>query len=347
VYRSPWTFPAGLLKRCSDARAEVQLLGFMMATCAIGFIPALLAAQGQHETKMHQIGVLTDNAPQSLFAEGFRESLRDLGYVEGRNLAIDWRSTQAGSAPLGSLASELVRSKVDVIVATYPAATFAAKSATATIPIVMVHTPDPVQLGLVASLARPGGNITGLTSLSAELSTKQLELLKEAVPRASRIAVLWNPANPWHPITVKSLEAGGRSLKIQLQMVPVRGQEDFQNAFATMRKARAQAVLLLADPATYVHRQRLADLAIGHRLAAMGGPREFAEAGSLLSYWANTADLSRRTASYVDKILRGARPGDLPIEQPTQYELVVNLKTAKTLAFTIPSSLLLRATIIE
>ena len=268
------------------------LLVFMMATCAIGFIPALLAAQGQHEAKTHRIGVLTDNATHSLFAEGFRGSLRDLGYVEGRNLAIDWRSTEGRSAPLGDLASELVRSQVDLIVATYPAATFAAKRATATIPIVMVHTPDPVQLGLVASLARPGGNITGLTSLSADLSTKQLELLKEAVPRASRIAVLWNPANPWHPITVKGLEAGGRSLKLQLQMVPVRGPEEFQSAFATMRKERAQAVLLLADPVTYVHRKRLADLAISHRLSTMGGPRDFAEAGSLLSYWANTTDLS-------------------------------------------------------
>ncbi len=318
-----------------------------MATCVIGAVPALLAAQGQSEAKTYRIGVLTDNTTRSLFADGFRASLRDLGYVEGRNLAVDWRSTEGMSAPLGDVASELVRSKVDLIVATYPAAAFAAKRATATIPIVMVHTPDPVQMGLVASLARPGGNITGLTSLSAELSTKQLELLKEAVPRASRIAVLWNPGNPWHPITVKSLGAGSRSLKIQLQMVPVRGPEEFQNAFATMSKERAQAVLFLADPVTYVHRKRLADLAISHRLPAMAGPRDFAEAGSLLSYWANTTDLSRRTASYVDKILKGARPSDLPIEQPTQYELVVNQRTAKTLGLTIPPSFLLRATIIE
>jgi putative tryptophan/tyrosine transport system substrate-binding protein len=329
------------------ARAGMLLLLFVTANCAIGLIPALLAAQGRRETKTHQIGVLTDNAPHSLFAEGFRGSLRDLGYVEGQNLAIDWRSTEGRSAPLNDLASELVGSKVDVIVATYPAAAFAAKRATTTIPIVMVHTPDPVQLGLVASLARPGGNVTGLTSLSADLSTKQLELLKEAVPLASRVAVLWNPGNPWHPIAVKGLAAGGRALKLQLQMVPVQGPGEFQNAFATMRKERAQAVLLLADPVTYVHRKRLADLAISHRLSSMAGPREFAEAGSLLSYWANSTDLSRQTASYVDKILKGARPEDLPIEQPTQYELVVNLKTAKTLALTIPSSLLLRATTIE
>jgi putative tryptophan/tyrosine transport system substrate-binding protein len=323
------------------------LLLFVTANCAIGLIPALLAAQGRRETKTHQIGVLTDNAPHSSFAEGFRGSLRDLGYLEGQNLAIDWRSTEGRSAPLNDLASELVGSKVDVIVATYPAAAFAAKRATTTIPIVMVHTPDPVQLGLVASLARPGGNVTGLTSLSADLSTKQLELLKEAVPLASRVAVLWNPDNPWHPIAVKGLAAGGRALKLQLQMVPVQGPGEFQNAFATMRKERAQAVLLLADPLTYVHRKRLADLAISHRLSSIAGPREFAASGSLLSYWANSTDLSRQTASYVDKILKGARPEDLPIEQPTQYELVVNLKTAKTLTLTIPSSLLLRATTIE
>jgi ABC-type uncharacterized transport system substrate-binding protein len=237
--------------------------------------------------------------------------------------------------------------KVDVIVATNPAAVFGAKRATATIPIVMVNTPDPVELGLVASLARPGGNITGTTSLSVELSLKQLEILKEAVPRASRIAVVWNPDNPWRPITMKGLREGGRSLDVQLQPLPVRGPHEFDNAFQAMIKGRAAAVLILADPMTYFHRRRLADLAIKHRLPLMGSLREYAEAGSLMSYWADGPELFRRVASYVDRILKGARPGDLPVEQPTKYELVVNLKTAKALALTIPPALLLRATVIE
>ena len=241
------------------------------------------------------------------------------------------------------LASDLVRLKVDVIVAPNPAAILSVKRATATIPIVMMNTPDPVQLGLVASLARPGGNITGVTTLTVDLSVKQLELVKEAVPRTTRVALLWNPDNPWHPVAVKRLQVTSGSLGLKLQVIEVRGPDVFDRAFQAMTAERAQAVLVLADPMTYAHRRRLADLAITRRLPMMGGLREYAVAGSLMSYWADRTDLYRRVASYVDRILKGARPGDLPIEQPTKFEFVINLATAKALGITIPQSVLLRA----
>jgi putative tryptophan/tyrosine transport system substrate-binding protein len=316
--------------------------GSMVATIIAVLFPVALAAALQHPTKVYRIGVLATTVPDAL-----RESMRELGYVEGRNVVFETREMQGRTERADDLARELARSKVDVIVATNPAAVLGAKHATATIPVVMVNTPDPVQLGVVPSLAHPGGNITGTTSLSVELSLKQLELLKVAVPRASRIAVMWNPDSPWHPITMKGLREGGRSLDVQLQLLPVRGSHDFDGAFQAMIKERAAAVLVLADSVTYFHRRRLADLAIKHRLPLMGSLREYAEAGSLMSYWADAAVLFRRVASYVDRILKGARPGDLPIEQPTKYELVVNLKTAKALALTIPPSLLLQATAIE
>jgi putative ABC transport system substrate-binding protein len=207
----------------------------------------------------------------------------------------------------------------------------------------MVNTPDPVQLGLVVSLGRPGGNVTGTTTLSADLSSKQLGLLKEAVPRAVRIAVLWNPSNPWHSIALKGAEAAARSLAVQLQILEVRGPEGFDSAFEAMTRNRTGAVLVLADPLTAFHRSHLANLAAKRHLPGMYGPREYADAGGLMSYWAHYADLYRRVASYVDRILKGAKPGDLSIEQPTKFELVINLKTAKAPGLTIPQSLLSRA----
>ena len=322
------------------SRASVAIL--TVVTVALSLLPTGFAAESQHSVKIHRIGVLATSVP-----EGLRESLRELGYIEGRNVVLEIRETEGRADRVDDLARELARSNVDVIVATNPAAVFGAKRATATIPIVMVNTPDPVQLGLVASLAHPGGNVTGTTSLSVDLSIKQLELLKEAVPRASRIAVVWNPDNPWHPVTVKGLREGSRSLGVQLQTLPMRGPNEFDEAFSTMTRERARAVLILADPMTFFHRRRLADLAIKHGLPLMGSLREYVEAGSLMSYWADGTELFRRVAIYVDKILKGSRPDELPIEQPTKYELVVNLKTAKSLALTIPPSLLLRATVIE
>lgn len=297
-----------------------------------------LTAEAQGSAKAHRIGVLATGESKK-----FRESLRELGYIEGRNAVFEARESMGRADRFDDLARDLARLKVDVIVAANPPAALGAKRATATIPIVMVNTPDPVQLGLVESLARPGGNITGTTSLSVEVSIKQLELLKEAVGQTSRIAVLWNPDNPWHPVTVKGLHQESRSLGVQLHPLSVRSPDEFDAAFQTMTKDRVQAVLVLADTMTYFHRKRLADLALRYRLPLMGALREYAEAGSLMSYWADDVELYRKVAGYVDKILKGAKPADLPIEQPTKYELVINLKTAKQLAVVMPPSLLLRA----
>lgn len=301
-----------------------------------------LAVEARPAGKIYRLGILTVDRGGG-FDDALRAALRELGYVEGRNLVIETRYTEGRAERVDDLALQLVRLKADVIVATHPAAVFGAKRATATIPIIMVHTPDPVQLGLVATLARPGGNVTGLTSLSVDLSLKQLELLKEVVPRASRVAVLWNPDNPWHPVTVKGLEAVQSSLRVRLQILGVRRADDIDTAFRAMTTEAIQAVVVLTDPMTFAYRQRVADLALKHRLPAMAGLRAYAEAGGLMSYWADSDSLGHRVASYIDRILRGARPAEMPIEQPTKYELVINLKTARALGLTIPSSLLLRA----
>ena len=301
-----------------------------------------LVAEAQTTARRYRVGVLSSGA----FASGvasLRERLAELRYVEGQNLVTEWRDVEGKPERFDVLAAELVRLKVDVIVAIVPAATLAARKATASIPIVMVNTPDPVQLGLVASLARPGGNVTGTTTLSADLSIKQLELLKEAVPRAARIAVLQNSTNPWHPVAVKGVEAGAPALAVQLQILDARGPQDFERVFAAMARERAGALLVLADPMTAFHRTRLAADVARHRLPAIYGPREYTDAGGLMSFWADGADLYRRVGSYVDRILKGSKPADLPIEQPTKFELVINLKTAKALRLELPQSLLVRA----
>jgi putative ABC transport system substrate-binding protein len=304
-----------------------------------------VAAEAQQPGKVWRIGVLSPSPPGVGYrvSDFLRQSLRDLGYVEGLNVAIEWRHSDGRAERLDDLAADLVRLNVDVIVAIVPAAVFAAKKATASIPIVMVNTPDPVQLGLVASLSRPGGNVTGTTSLTTDLSIKQLELLKEAVPYATRVAVLWNPSNPWHPMALKGIEAGARALRVTLQILQTLGPEDFNDAFAGMTRERSEAVLVLADPMTFFHRMRLAEVIAKHRLPSVYGLREHTELGGLMSFWADSAHLYRRAATYVDKILKGAKPADLPVEQPTKFELVINLKTAKALGLTIPPSLLLRA----
>ena len=309
---------------------------FIATAAAILAAPG--AAEAQPAGKVFRIGALGVGVSELL-----TQGLREAGYVEGQNLAIEWRDPEGKPERYDELAAGLARLKVDVIVASNPAGTFAAKRATASIPIVMVNTPDPVQLGLVASLGRPGGNITGTTTLSADLSVKQIELLKEAVPRALRIAVLWNPDNPWHPLAMKGAETAARSLAVGLQSVALRRPEDLENAFATIARERAGAVLVLSDPVTFFQRARLADLAAKGRLPTMHGVRGYVDAGGLMSYWAHQEDLYRRVGSYVDRILKGARPGDLPIEQPSRFELVINLKTAKGLGLTIAPSLLRRA----
>jgi putative ABC transport system substrate-binding protein len=295
--------------------------------------------QARAATKARRIGVLAVGSPDLL-----RRALNELGYVEGRDFVLETRNPEGKVEGFDELARELVALRVDVIVAPNPAAVLSAKRATKSIPIVMMHTPDPVELGLVASLAKPGGNVTGVTTLSADLSIKQLQLVKEALAGVTRVGLLWNPESPWHPATVKVLGARSGPLGISLQMLEVRDAGGFDGAFAAMTRERTQAVLVLADPMNYFHRERLAGLAIEHRLAMMAGLADYAEAGSLLSYWASTVDVYRRTASYIDRILKGAKASDLPIEQPTNFEFVVNLKTAQILGVTIPRSVLLQAT---
>jgi putative ABC transport system substrate-binding protein len=274
----------------------------------------------------------------------FRQGLRELGWVEGQNTVIDYRYAEGRFDRLPGLAAELVRLKVDIIVAAPTPAAAAAKKATGTIPIVMIAVGDPVGLGLIASLARPGGNVTGLSfSVGPEILGKQLELLKETVPKLRRVAILSNPANPVQPGQIREVNVAARSLGVQLQFLEARGPNEFDGAFAAMAKERVGALLVLADSMLIAHRTRLADLAARSRLPAAYGTREDVEAGGLMSYGPSLRDLFRRGATFVDKILKGAKPADLPVEQPTKFELVINLKTAKALGLTIPPSLLGRA----
>lgn len=305
---------------------------------AAGVMLIASIARAQRATKPYRIGLLAAGSPKT-----FQQDLISLGYVEGRDIVFEIRDAEGRADRLDAFAVDLVRLNVAVIVAANPAAALSAKRATTTIPIVLMHTPDPVQLGLVSSLARPGGNVTGVTTLSVELSIKQLTLLKEALPRVSQVALLWNPDNPWHPITVNALQAWSGSSGLELQVLALRGPHAFDGAFRTMTAGRTQAVLVLADPMTFFYRRELADLALQHRLPMMGSLAEYAEAGCVMSYWADTSEVYRRAASYVDRILKGAKPRDLPIEQPTKFELVVNAKAAKSLGIAISQSVLLRA----
>jgi putative ABC transport system substrate-binding protein len=275
-------------------------------------------------------------------ARGFFEGLQQLGYVEGQNIVIEGRYSEGRSERLPTLAAELVRLKVDVIVAAAYTAS-AAKGATSTIPIVMTNDADPVGNMLVASLARPGGNVTGLSTLSIDLVGKQLALLKEAMPRLSRVAVLSNPAHPHHPRSLQEAKVAARTLKVRLQILEARAPTEFAGALSLATKESADALLVLADPWFFGERARIVELAAASRLPLLGTQTEFAAAGGLLTYGIDQRDNFRRAATYVDRILKSAKPGDLPVEQPTKFELVVNLKTAKALGLTIPPSLLQRA----
>ena len=263
--------------------------------------------------------------------------------MEGQNIAIEHRSSDGKFERLSDLATDLVRLKVDVIVAPASQNVLAAKQATRTIPIVMANSLDPVGTGLVSSLARPGGNVTGLSGLSLETVGKQLELFKEIVPRVSRVAVLGNPTNQMYPLWLGEVKVAARSLRVQLQTLEARGPDDFERAFVAMTRERAGALFVLGDGMFLLHRTRIAELAAKHRLPAMYPTKEFADAGGLMVYGASLRDNFRRAAAYVDKILKGAKPGDLPVQQPTKFELVINLKTAKALGLTIPQSILTRA----
>jgi len=309
-------------------------------------LAAPLAAEAQPVATVPRIGYLALNPTANPHLhEAFRQGLRDLGYVEGRNVVIESRDAEGKPERLPALAAELVALKVDVLVAQPTVAALAAKQATRTLPIVF-PVADPVSSGLVTSLARPGGNLTGLSILAPEMVGKGLELLKQAVPGVSRVAVLWDPgAFPERTAKDmrKEVKVAARALGVRLQFIEARGPDDFDRAFSEMTRARAGALTVLGGSMLFSERKRLVDLAAKNRLPAVYPWREGVDAGGLMAYGPNVADLFRRAATYVDKILKGAKPGDLPIEQPTKFELVINLKTAKALGLTIPRSLLQRA----
>jgi putative ABC transport system substrate-binding protein len=311
-------------------------------------LAAPLAASAQQAAKVPRIGYLANNLTANPhLREAFRQGLRDLGYVEGRNVVIEYRSAEGKSERLPTLAAELVALEVDVIVAPGTPLALAAKQATRTLPIVFATVADPVGSGLATSLARPGGNVTGLSILlSSELVGKYLELLTQAVPGLSRVAVLWQPGGLGERTEqdlLKGAEVAARALGVRVQFVEARSPADIDRAFSNMTRARAGALTVLATAMLNSERRRLVDLVAKNRLPAMYPYREFVDAGGLMAYGADLADLLRRAAIYVDKILKGAKPADLPVEQPTKFELVINLKTAKALGLTIPPSLLARA----
>jgi len=320
--------------------AGLALLGLLAGSA----LPHVV--QAQHPGKVYRIGYLSAPSRESVArgVDAFLKALRDLGWVEGLNLVVEFRWADGKVERLPELAAELVRLKVDVIVAPAGSAVQAAKNATSTIPIVMIFPNDPVASGLVASLARPGGNVTGTTFTSgAEIFGKQLQLLKEAVPRASRVAVLGNPSDPEWASQMSEVEAAARAMGLKLQRVEARGPEEFDAAFAAIARERAEALLVAGGSTFLVNRVRLADLALKARLPTMGSFREGVQAGGLMAYAVNMADFVGHAAVYVDKILKGAKPADLPVERPTKFELVINLKTARALGLTMPPALLQRA----
>jgi len=315
----------------------LTLSAMLLALCSL--------AHAQQPTKIPRIGLLTATSLSAVAdrTEAFRRGLRDLGYVEGKNIFIEYRWAEGKTERLHDLAAELIRLKVDVIVTSGASVTRAAKEATATIPIVMGFDNDPVENGFIASLARPGGNITGLSTLAPELSGKQLELLKEIIPKLSRVAVFGNTTLPGNAQSLREAELGAGAFGVQLQYVDVLDTKDIETAFRAASKRRADALLALPSPVFVLQRTQIVDLAVKNRLPAIYDRREFVDDGGLISYGTNFADLSRRAAMYVDKILKGAKPADLPVEQPRKFELVINLKAAKQIGLTIPPNVLARA----
>jgi putative ABC transport system substrate-binding protein len=312
-------------------------LGAMLL--ALGF-----PAEAQQQAKVPRIGLLSPFSPSAtaLWHQAFRQGLRDLGWVEGKTISIEYRYAEGRRDRLPDLAADLVRLKVDIIVASVNTDALAAKNATREIPIVVASAGDPVAIGLVESLARPGGNITGLSQISPELAGKRLELLKEIVPKLSRVAVLWNPQGTTSPLW-KEIQLPARELGVQLHSLEVRSSNDFAKAFEDAARARAGALAIMPDPLFAGNLKRIADLAAKSRLPSIFHLTEFVDSGGLLAYGPDRSDQFRRAAVYVDKILKGTKPANLPVEQPTKFELVINLKTAKRISVTIPQSVLYRA----
>jgi putative ABC transport system substrate-binding protein len=325
-----------------ERKSMIKTLPFLLL--ATIFLRTASLAEAQQPEKVPRIGYLGGGAASNRArVEAFRQGLRELGYVEGKNIVLESRFAEGKPDRERSLAAELVRLKVDMIVTVGSTATRAAKEATTMIPIVMAQDPDPVGNGFVISLARPGGNVTGLSNLGPELSGKRLELLKEVVPRLTRVAVFGTSTFPGNAQILRETELAAGALKVQLQYLDVLNPQDIATAFRGASKGRAEAVLVLAGPVFTSQRTQLADLAVKSRLPAMYYAAEFVEDGGLITYGANRSDLHRRAATYVDKILKGAKPADLPVEQPIKFELIINVKAAKQIGLTIPPNVLARA----
>ena len=314
----------------------------LLLALGAGALPAPLTALAQ-QGRLWRVGVLSPRYPADAAPpQAFRRQLRALGYVEGQNLVIDWRNAQGRDEQLPALAAELVSLKPDVLVADVTVAAQAAMRATSTIPIVIAASADAVKYGLVPNLRRPGGNVTGISAQNAELSVKRMQLLKEAVPGVSRVALLWNPRTPYHSDMLKEIEAAAPALRIGPVAIAVKSRDELDDALAQVAKSRADA-LFVSETMTRPVRKRLIDFALANRLPAMFSNGDFVAEGGLMSYAPNYLEMFRSAAVYVDKILKGAKPGDLPVEQPTKFELIINMKTAKALGITIPQSLLFRA----
>jgi putative ABC transport system substrate-binding protein len=333
------------LDSLSDNRKSKIQNRKLVGLSVIAFVLVVAGAVGhaQQSKKVPRIGFLSPTSDDSR-VEAFRQGLRELGYVDGQNITIEYRWADGRFDQLPDLVAELVRLKVDLVVAVVTQASLAAKKATGTIPIVMIGVSDPVGSGLVSSLARPGANITGTSSMTAEVVGKQIELLKETVAKISRVAALWNPANPvFQAIQRTEAEASARALGVQLQILEARGADEIDRAFTAMAKKNMKALLVLNDPVFTAHRKRIADLSAKHRLPSVSGTLEYPAVGGLMAYGPSFPEMYRRAAIYVDKILKGTKPAELPVEQPTKFEMVINLKTAKQIGLTIPPNVLARA----
>jgi ABC-type uncharacterized transport system substrate-binding protein len=331
--RQPAAGERAVRSRATAMGAMALALGMLLPPCAI-------AAQSP---QLPRIGIFSNFVAPDPQVDALTQGLRELGWVDGQTVELEYRYANGHLDQAASLVAELVRRKVDVLVTGGELGIRAAWAATHTIPIVMANSGDPVGIGLVASLSRPGGNLTGLSLLLPELGGKRLTLLREAVPTVAHVAVLWNPANAAKPLEWQSTQDAARTVGVRVTSVEVRQPTDFASAFAAITKAHVDALMPLTEPLTRTHRDRISEFALQHRLPLIAESRDFAEAGGLMTYGPSLVDLWRRAAAYVDKILKGAKPGDLPVEQPTQFELVVNLKTAKALGLSLPQSILIRA----
>ena len=308
-----------------------------------GLATAPLVAKAQQAEKLYRIGILSPERPPPELLEAFQQGLRELGYVEGKNVAFEIRNSEGDGQELAALASQLVGLKVDVILAVNTPGALTARNATTTIPIVITRVADPLESGLVSSLSRPGGNITGLSFMSTDISGKRLALLKEMLPSVSRVAALWDQRNPGASMIVDAMKAPSRQLGLELLLLPIQGPSDLIGAFQTAKSGRVEALTVVDDVVITSHRIEILSLAEKDRLPVVSQYKALAEAGALMAYGPSTHAIYQRAAYYVDRILKGAKPGDLPVEQPSKFDLVINLKTAKTLGLEIPASLLARA----